>query len=68
MDFLKAEITIANCFITLWPLNVGTLHGRKISLEIYPKIHMNVKMSDFEAKIENNLAVFISKHNKIYVS
>ena len=40
----------------------------EIAKHASPKIYLNIKMSVLEAKQEKNLAGFISKHDKIYVS
>ena len=40
----------------------------EIAKHAFPKIYLNIEMSVFEAKKENILAGFISKHNRIYVS
>ena len=34
----------------------------------FPEYILNIKMSVFEAKKDNNLAGFLSKHDSIYVS
>ena len=39
-----------------------------ISMNAFPKIYLNIKMSVFEAKKENIWTGFISKHDRIYVS
>ena len=39
-----------------------------IAIHAFPKIYLDIKMLDFEAKNENILAGFISIHNKMYVS
>ena len=39
----------------------------EITKHAFPKIYLNIKMSVFEAKKENILAGFKSKHDRIYV-
>ena len=39
-----------------------------IAINAFPKIYLNIKMTDFEVKHENILAGFISICDKIYVS
>ena len=38
-----------------------------IAIHAFPKIYLDIKMLDFEAKNENILAGFISIHDKMYV-
>ena len=39
-----------------------------IAINAFPKIYLNIKMTDFEVNYENILAGFISIRDKIYVS
>ena len=39
-----------------------------IAIHPFPKIYLDIKMSDFEANNEKNLAGFMSIHDKMYVS
>ena len=38
------------------------------AIHAFPKIYLDIKMSDLEAKTEYILAGFISIHDKMYVS
>ena len=40
----------------------------KVAMNAFPKIYLNMKMTDFEVKHENILAGFISIRDKICVS
>ena len=40
----------------------------EIAKHAFPKLYLNMKMSVFEAKKENILAGFISKHDGIHIS
>ena len=53
------------CVVTDIPKRADSYETAK---QAFPKIYLNIKMSVFEAKKENILAGFTSKHDRIYVS